>query len=144
MKKASQFLAMGLLGLCAVGLNAQAQTASGGPNSRNANVDKEDPNKPNTPQHDVNKQPAPGSRSNADKGAAGESTPTGGDGSNATKNRDVTQPIQGIDESRRENQPDCEAMTGPEKEICEKQDEKQRATSARDEAAPAEPSSSQQ
>lgn len=73
----------GLLSLCVAGLSIQAQTASPGPPSRNANVDREDPNKPDTPEHEIPNQEAPGSGNNDDRGAAGESTPTGGDGTSA-------------------------------------------------------------
>lgn len=83
----------GLLSLCVVGLSIQAQTASPGPPSRNANVDREDPNKPDTPEHEIPNQEAPGSGTNNDTGAAGQSTPTGGDGSAMKTNRDPTQQI---------------------------------------------------
>lgn len=73
----------GLLSLCVAGLNIQAQTASPGPPSRNANVDREDPNKPKTPEHEIPNQEAPGSGANNDHGAAGKSTPTGGDGTSS-------------------------------------------------------------
>lgn len=90
---ARKLVTAGLLSLCAAGLSIQAQTASPGPPSRNANVDKEDPNKPDTPAHETPSQEAPGSGNNNDRGAAGQSTPSAGDGSSATENRDPTQPI---------------------------------------------------
>lgn len=87
-------LIAGTLSLCAVGLSAQSQTASPGPNSRNANVDREDPNKPDTPENKIPHQHAPGSGNNAQSGAAGSESPTGGDGTPSTATGDVTQPIQ--------------------------------------------------
>lgn len=88
-----KLLTVGLLSLCAAGMSAQSQTASPGPSSRNANVDKEDPNKPDTPEHEIPNQEAPGSGDNDDGQAAGTVTPSGGDGSATTENRDPTQPI---------------------------------------------------
>lgn len=87
-------LTAGLLSLCVAGFTVQSQTASPGPPSRNVNVDKEDPNKPDTPANEIPNQEAPGSGNNNDEGATGTTTPTGGDGSSTTENREPTQPIQ--------------------------------------------------
>lgn len=128
---ARKLLTIGLLSFCAMGLSVQAQTASPGPNSRNANVDKEDPNKPDTPEHEIPNQEAPGSGNHQSGGAAGTLTPTGGDGSVATENRDPTQPIQS-DTAKQNNaertKQDCEALTGSEKEMCQKALERQTDT----------------
>lgn len=114
-----KLLTVGLLSLCAAGLSVQSQTASPGPGSRNANVDKEDPNKPDTPEHEIPNQEAPGSGSNDDQGAAGTSTPTGGDGSPTTENNDPTQPMQrGTTEQNNATQ-DCNTLSGIEKYACE-------------------------
>src|SRR5690554_2823468 len=96
-----------VLGLSVIALGAQAQTASPGPSSRNANVDKEDPNKPDTPAHEIPNHEAPRSVNNDNyTGAAGTSTPTGGDASTTTKNMGVTQPINRNPAALREKESD--------------------------------------
>lgn len=117
-------LTAGVLVLCTIGLNVQSQTASPGPGSRNANVDREDPNKPDTPEHEIPSQEAPGSGNNNEEGAAGTSTPTGGDGSNATVNRDPTQPIQGQQDKQTppsSRVQDCDTLTGESRKVCEQE-----------------------
>src|SRR5690554_4125253 len=134
-----KLLTVGLLSLCAAGMSAQSQTASPGPPSRNANVDKEDPNKPDTPKHEVPNQEAPGSGNNNDGGAAGTATPSGGDGSSTTTNRDPTQHTQPgmLEKNNAANTArDCEALSDSEKERCEQDVKKQTDTVDRDESSP--------
>lgn len=126
-----KLLTVGLLSLCAAGMSAQSQTASPGPSSRNANVDKEDPNKPDTPEHEIPNQEAPGSGDTHDGAAAGTVTPSGGDGSPTTTNRDPTQHTQRgtMEKNDATNAAqDCQALTGPEKEACEDDVKKQTDT----------------
>lgn len=124
-------LMVGVLAFCVAGLNVQSQTASPGPSSRNANVDREDPNKPKTPEHEIPAQEAPGSENSRDPGAAGTTTPTGGDGSNATQNRDPTQPVQGAvqkQDPHASTTRDCDILSGDQKEMCEQEIAKQSKT----------------
>lgn len=134
-----KLLTVGLLSLCAAGMSAQSQTASPGPSSRNANVDKEDPNKPDTPEHEIPNQEAPGSGNNDNSGAAGTATPTGGDGSSATTHHDPTQPIQHDTAEKNKASDaakDCAALAGDEKEMCEQEVTKQTDTMENKESAP--------
>lgn len=129
-----KLLTAGLLSLCAAGLTVQAQTASPGPPSRNANVDKEDPNKPDTPEHEIPSQEAPGSGNNNDRGAAGETTPTGGDGSPTMDNRDPTQPIprNSAEQNASTTSQDCGELKGAEKAACEQERDTQSGSSSAD------------
>lgn len=137
-----KLLTVGLLSLCAAGMSAQSQTASPGPSSRNANVDKEDPNKPNTPEHEVPSQEAPGSGDTRDGAAAGTLTPSGGDGSSTTTGRDPTQHTQrgAMEQNNAANAArDCEALSDSEKEVCEQEIKKQTDTVGNKESTPPTP-----
>jgi len=137
-----KLLTVGLLSLCAAGMSAQSQTASPGPSSRNANVDKEDPNKPDTPKHEVPNQEAPGSGNNNDGAAAGTVTPSGGDGSPTTAGRDPTQHTQrGMMEknSAADTARDCEALPDAEKEMSEQEVKKQTRTVESEKSSPDHP-----
>lgn len=120
-------LMAGMLALCVTGLSVEAQTASPGPGSRNVNVDREDPNKPDTPEHEIPAQEAPGSGNRDEPGAAGTTTPTGGDGSDATQNRNPTQHTQSPQDSMtsekasNKQKHNCDKLTGAEKEKCEQE-----------------------
>lgn len=123
-----KLLTIGLLSLCAAGLSVQGQTASPGPNSRNANVDKEDPNNPDTPEHSIPNQEAPGTGNDDEGGAAGTTTPSGGDGSSTTENRDPTQHTQRGALEQSEVLQDCDALERSEQEMCKEALRKQTET----------------